>query len=113
MKRIVLTVAIAFALLALKPAERAASKGRIAAREDIKAGLLVLRTYGFAAGARTTYAELLERKLGVRMRAVAGCVVSEDLIAETAAYNAVMTAEIKRRFGPRALDDIHREASRK
>ena len=113
MKKIALVVAIAFACLAFKPVDNAAIRGRFDAEQDIKAGRLILRTYGFAAGGKSTYALLLEKRLGVRMRAVAGCVVSQEILAETAAYNEVMTAEIKRRFGPRILEDLQKEASRK
>lgn len=83
-----------------------AVEGRREARSDIRDGKLILRTYGYAAGARTKYAELLRERLGVETVAVAGCVVDASIVAETAAYNEVMKAEIAKRFGADALEKI-------
>ena len=84
----------------------AAAEGRREAETDIRDGKLMLRTYGYAAGAKTKYAELLRERLGVETVAVAGCVVDASIVAETAAYNEVMKAEIAKRFGPDALKSL-------
>jgi hypothetical protein len=88
------------------PAELAAKEGRLEAERDIREGRLILRTYGFAGGAPTPAAAQLYKRYGIRSEAVAGCVVNPAIIAETAAYNEVMKAEIRKRFGEKALDEL-------
>jgi hypothetical protein len=104
----VLAVAISFFsvdLAAAPSAEAAAREGRREAQSDIRDGRLILRTYGFAPGGTTSSQKVFER-YGVRRQPVAGCIVSPAILAETAAYNEVMKAEIRKRFGAAALDAI-------
>ena len=104
----VLVVAISLfgiQLAADSPAGAAAREGRREAESDIRDGRLVLRTYGFASGGTASSQKVFER-YGVRRQAVAGCVVSPAIVAETAAYNDVMKAEIRKRFGAAALAEI-------
>lgn len=104
MKSIVIA-ALALALLGFRTADSAAAKrGRLEAVQDVRAGQLILRTYGMAGHA--AYSGDLQKKYGFKIEVVAGCIVDPALIAETGAYNEVMKAEIKRRFGARALKDL-------
>jgi hypothetical protein len=103
----------AMALLFLGATSPAAEEGRREAHADIRAGRLILRNYGFAAGVVGPYAQLLKERFGVQQRAVAGCVIDAELAAETRAYNDVMKAEIEKRFGAGVLETLRKEAARK
>jgi hypothetical protein len=81
------------------------------ARRDIAAGLLELHTYGLSSPPRTAFARLLQDRLGVHVRDVAGCVIAGDDVKQIEAYNRVMTAEIERRFGPGAVARLRDEAA--
>src|SRR5688500_8402589 len=95
----------------LRPSTRAAAaEGREEARADIEAGDLILRTYGIATSGDSPYNRLLSERLGVKVRIVGGCTPSLKTIVETTAYNDVMEAEIRRRFGSNALAEIERDA---
>ena len=87
--------------LADRATAAAAREGRREAEQDIRDGRLILRSYGFASGAPLPQSV---HRLGIRRQSVAGCVINPAIIAETAAYNEVMKAEIRRRFGAVALD---------
>lgn len=92
---------------------QARAEGRREAAHDIAAGDLRLRTYGiFIPGATSTFEDLLAAKLGVKVDTVAGCLVTPELVARTAAYNEVVEAEIARRFGADAMDSLQKEANR-
>lgn len=96
----------------LDPAESpAAARGRLAAERDIRDGSLILRTYGIASSG-SRYSQLLRDRLGVRTQVAAECLVDPEKMAETLAYNAIMEAEIERRFGARLLEELRREATR-
>jgi hypothetical protein len=88
----------------------AAEKGRLEARRDIREGRLILRTYGFAGGMSSPASQRLYERFGIRSEAAAGCVVNRAIIAETAAYNEVMKAEIRKRFGANVLDELEGRA---
>jgi hypothetical protein len=88
----------------------ASASGQGAARRDIDRGHLELRGYGLPASWVPAYARLLKERLQVEYKQVAGCEVTDDLVNETDAYNAVMTAEIERRFGRDALTALRDEA---
>lgn len=92
------------------PAGPAAEKGRLEAARDIRDGRLILRTYGFAGGASSPASQRLYERFGIRREVVAGCVVNPAIIAETAAYNEVMKAEIRKRFGAKVLDELEGRA---
>ena len=92
------------------PAGPAAEKGRLEARRDIREGRLILRTYGFAGGMSSPASQRLYERFGIRSEAAAGCVVNPAIIAETAAYNEVMKAEIRKRFGANVLDELEGRA---
>ena len=94
------------AALEARPLTRAAEDGRHEAERDISEGKLILRTYGLMAGGTSPYSRLLFERLGVRTRAVAGCLVDATIIEKTWAYNEVMKKEIARRFGAEALEEI-------
>lgn len=93
-------------------AMRAAEGGRRAAADDLAAGRVALRRYGFGLGLeQPIYAKLLHDQLGVQLVPVAGCVVTVEIVASADAYNEVMTREIERRHGKGVLDRLYAEAS--
>ncbi len=96
------------------PAEKckaifAAIRGRSDAQADIRNGHLTLKTWGLPALNYYTYAEVTEKRLGVKLDTVAGCVVSSSQMAGWNAYNEVIDAEIARRFGPHAMEAVETE----
>lgn len=80
----------------------AAVEGQQEARRDIAAGKLILRAYGLMGP--SAYPKILQEKYGIRLERVAGCVVDANMVAKTGAYNAVMKAEIEKRFGRGVLE---------
>lgn len=98
------------ALLLLMTIFCGCASGADEANRDLRRGHLELRSYGYAGQATPAYARLLRECIGVEYRSVAGCVVAEHLVKKTHAYNAVMTAEIERRFGTHALTNLRDEA---
>jgi hypothetical protein len=70
----------------------------------------MLEVFGYPAGCRAAYARLLHDRYRVTMNAVAGCVVNTWILEHARCYNEEMTAEIERRHGKDALDEIARES---
>jgi hypothetical protein len=86
------------------------SEGRKQAKSDIAAGKLCLKTYGLPPEWTWKYESMAKEKYGVEFDAVAGCVVNDELMERTDGYNELMLQEIKRRFGPNALEKLAEEA---
>src|SRR6185503_5704544 len=84
--------------------------GRSEAAYDIRKGNLRLKFWGLISPTRD-YNEVLQRRYGIRGVTVAGCVVNSVEQANWMGYNEVMTAEINRRYGPRALEDAWDEVA--
>jgi hypothetical protein len=82
--------------------------GRVEARRDLRLGLLRLKGYGLAYGLASRpskrYTEGLRTPVEVPIEAVAGCVVTEDLIELVRGYNEVMEAQIQRHIRRGTLD---------
>jgi hypothetical protein len=92
---------------------QARETGRAQATLDVAAGNLELRTWGIPIpGDSFTFEKLLTERLGVRVGAVGGCLVTSEQAAHTEGYNAVVEAEIKRRFGSNIFDTLKEEAAR-
>jgi hypothetical protein len=85
--------------------------GRADAKKDIAAGILATETYGFGAGSGH-YAKILRDRYQVDTRAVAGCVIDDQIAAHAAGYNAVSIPEIARRLGQPRLAALQEEGSR-
>lgn len=90
----------------------ASRKGKADAQADLAAGKLRLETAGFPAPWVGSYARLLRERHGIEVRSVAGCVIDKETLQHMEAYNAVMEAEISRRFGKDALEKTAGEAQR-
>jgi len=74
------------------------------ARRDLRLGLLRLKGYGLASRPSRPYTEGLRTPVEVPVQAVAGCVVTEELIEQVRGYNAVMETEIQRHIRNGTLD---------
>ena len=88
------------------------AEGRADAERDLATGVLCLKTYGLPASWAVDYDRLMERRMGVRIQPVAGCLVDSKLRRYVAGYNGVMEQEIAKRFGPGARDAIVAEAQK-
>jgi len=73
-------------------------RGRADARRDIRDGQLAIEVSGFGAGA-TGIEQKLKDRYGVETRAVAGCIVDDQILGHQWGYNVVAGAEIARRSG--------------
>jgi len=87
-------------------------RGQLQAASDLRHGVATLRTYGYPAASRRAYAKLLYKRFGVRLDAVAGCVVSTALIETARGYNKVVSQAIARLYGPNALKRASQDATR-
>ena len=84
-------LACAFTLVALMmkgPEEVGAAE----AERDIAAGVLRLKTYGLPAHWFSDYQNLIKSRLGVEIKPVAGCLVTENLTKNVGGYNRRMNA---------------------
>jgi hypothetical protein len=78
----------------------AAVFGGMAARWDVSRGHYQVLGYGLPVPWRFRYAELMEKKYGVKFHAVAGCIVSQSTIDYVDAYDDVSESAIRKKFGP-------------
>jgi len=81
-------------------------RGQLVARFDLARGHYRILTLGLPTRWRPEYTSLLRQRYGIEERMVAGCIVSESLLAYAAGYNAVSTEAANRKFG----HDIFKEA---
>jgi len=103
----VMACGLSFLIWVIRGPEEA---GAAEAERDIAAGVLRLKSYGLPAHWFGDYARLMQSRLGVEIKPVAGCVVTTSLVRNVQGYNKRMTEEIIRRFGPGAQDKIITEA---
>jgi hypothetical protein len=85
-------------------------RGRAAAERDVRAGRLEILIYGLPSASQVEYAQVFRKKYGVEVKVVAGCVVSEALVAYVAGYNEVSESLVKKRFGRQVFEAVEREA---
>jgi hypothetical protein len=86
--------------------------GQLVADFDVARGHYQILEWGLPVSWRPEYNRLLRERYGIETRVIAGCVVSESLIAYAAGYNAVSTNAAKRKFGHDVFDRSNAEASR-
>jgi hypothetical protein len=84
--------------------------GKEQAARDVRAGRLVVQTYGLPSRAAPVYRELLKARLGVDEYVVGGCMTTPAQEGSSAGYNVFMEQEITRRFGRDALEKVLVEA---
>jgi hypothetical protein len=84
----------------------AASRGQLLARFDLARGHYEILSYGLPVSWRPDYVLLLRERYGIEDRAIAGCIVTNSLVAYADGYNAVSITAANRRYGR----DIFRES---
>jgi hypothetical protein len=72
------------------------------AHADIAAGRLMIRSFGLVGGVDPATSAARER-YGIATESVGPCAVDADTAVRATAYNRVMRAEIRRRFGAEVL----------
>lgn len=86
--------------------------GKFEAHLDVLRGSYSIRIYGTQDGGIVEYREILANEFGVEVVAVASCIVSQELVDKTHAYNDVMEAAIGKRYGQGILERLwHRARS--
>jgi hypothetical protein len=83
------------------------------AEADIRRGHLKLKGYGKRIAWADDYERTLKRRYGIESVAVAGCVVTPELVSEVNGYNDVATARIEKRFGRGVLDRVAGDVERR
>ena len=94
-----LAVVIAVAVLLVAWWLPASVCGSLVAHFDVARGHYEVQSYGLPASWRPEYARLLRERYGIEHHTVAGCVVTESLVSYVSAYNSVVRAAAKRKFG--------------
>jgi hypothetical protein len=84
--------------------------GEREASEDLRAGKVVLLGYGLPYPWHAELREIWKHDFDVEFRDVAGCMVTEALVAYVSGYNRVMYAHIAKRLGPDASEAVSRKA---
>jgi hypothetical protein len=87
-------------------------RGQIVARLDLERGHYIVLALGLPAAWRSNAAQLLRERYGIEMRVVAGCVVTEPLLAYVDGYNEVSTKAANQKFGHDVFQESMAEAAR-
>lgn len=90
----------------------ASLRGQFAARMDVARGTYTLQVYGLPVQWRGEEARILQEKYGIRMKAVAGCVVTDSLVNYVDAYDEYVMAAANRKFGRDIFKESMEEAER-
>ena len=82
------------------------------AKRDLAKGTFAVETMGLRRSDSFERDEILRQRHGIETRVVAGCVVTEELVAHMEGYNSVMKPEIRRRFGQDVFERTLAEAGK-
>jgi hypothetical protein len=86
-------------------------RGMLMACIDHARGHHELQVYGYPFyPERELYARLLGERYGVKLHAIAGCVVSEDLVWFAAGYNAISQCLLNARYGKDIFEECWEQA---
>jgi hypothetical protein len=102
----------AFALLVLWLLT-AYPRGAVMAYADRARGHREVKVYGYPPRERAEYARLLRERYGVKLNAVAGCVVTEELTWYVRGYNAVSSRRLNEEYGRDIFAECWEEAGRR
>lgn len=91
----------------------AASKGRLDAEADLKAGKLAVEQFGRPSPVYAEAERLLRVRYGIESRQVAACIVSKEIALHAEGYNRVMKAEIAKRYGADVFDRTYEESKKR
>jgi len=84
--------------------------GAAEARRDLAKGTPSYKAYGLPHSATAQYAALLKKRMNIIYEPIAGCVVDDHLLKYAEDYNAVITAYVEKKYGPKAMDHLWEEA---
>ena len=87
-------------------------RGYLAARVDVARGHYRLLEVGLPVSYRLEFDRMLRERYGVETSVVAGCVVTEELLAYVARYNAVSMNAANRKFGHNIFKECLDDAGR-
>jgi len=90
----------------------ASLRGEIDAQRDTEQNHYEVLGYGLPSPWRHEYIRLLKERYGIHFRAVALCIVSEDVRAYADNYNKVSVAAANRRFSHDVFKECAEEAER-
>lgn len=112
MAKIFLTVASIVFLLVFDQFVHVTSmiRGHLDARYDVLHGNYRVLTYGMPGPWRDDWKRLLQDRYQITNEAVAGCLVSDSLIAYVRAYNGVSIISANEKFGHDVFAEISEEA---
>jgi len=85
-------------------------RGMLVALFDDARGHYEIKVYGLPAEWSYEYARLMKLRYGVEINAVAGCIVTDQLVNYVAGYNAVSQPRIEERFGKDVFAECAEEA---
>ncbi|MFK5921950.1 MAG: hypothetical protein QM496_07210 [Verrucomicrobiota bacterium] len=79
-------------------------------QRDQKAGRLKLKQYGAPSEVTPYYNQILKDDLGIKTEVIADGVIDTALLRYAKEYNALMTMEIERKYGPGILQKAYYRA---
>ena len=90
----------------------ASIRGRLMAQFDVLRGRYEVLAVGKPAASRPEFARLLRERYGIELRVVAGCGVTDSLLAYVDGYNTVSASAANRRFGHNVFEEVAIDARR-
>lgn len=79
-------------------------------QRDLKAGRLKLKQHGAPSSITPYYNQILKNDLGIKTEVIAEGIVDIALLRYAKEYNALMTVEIERKYGPGILQKAYYRA---
>ncbi|MBI5821044.1 MAG: hypothetical protein HZA88_18910 [Verrucomicrobia bacterium] len=109
-KKLMVVIAMFLVFMAWSPT--AEVRGRVVAKLDLACGHYEVQSYGHPAFWKREYAKLLRERYGIECRTVAGCCVWDSLVSYVRAYNGVVKAAMKRKFGRDVFKECAEDAEK-
>ncbi len=89
---------------------KARELGQADARRDLSNGVMQVKSAGLPGPTREEYAHLLKDRCNAELHPIAGCIVSEGLLAYLRGYDEVSKAAIQQKFGIDIFTELNKEA---
>jgi len=109
-RRRLVIAAVSLPLLALVWWFSAYPRGMIVALANCTFGHYEIQTFGYPAPWLSEYRRLTSERYDVKVRVVAGCVVTEELVQYVRGYNCVSRGLIETRFGKDVIAECAEDA---
>jgi hypothetical protein len=90
----------------------ASRDGTVEAAQDLKNKCARYCIYGRSAGLvyLQNWSDIAEKRFGIKVEAIAGCMVGDDLVKYAEDYNKVILEHVSKQYGPTAWRDCREEA---